>query len=298
MSLKKKQTAIFFSILISCTPLICNGTNSTTPTSTANIDIWPFAFQGNMTRTSLQQAIDYSYVNLAPHITSVNFLIHEGLYVNQVGILKPKQGTHYEFTSIANEQHIPVFDGFKRPLTWLKIISAHGPGSSVTLNKLKIINYSTAISIEGDRENLNSMNANNKITQMHFENIGQTSLSSPPSTAAIRLINSHNNEITFNHFNNIKNIHNCNLLHSIYLAHNSSNNLIQYNTFTDFCGSAIRIRDNSNRNTVTLNSFNHAKKSQLMDQWFCDKALRADCTKKHSELPSESNVFINNKVSP
>ena len=298
MSLNKKQIAIFFSILISCIPFICNGTNSPTPTSTADIHIWPFAFRGNMTRTSLQQAIDYSYLNLAPHITSVKFLIHEGLYINQVGILKPKQGIHYEFTSIPNEQHIPVFDGFKKPLTWLKIISSHGPGSSVTFNNLKVMNYSTAISIEGDRENLNGSNANNKITRMHFENIGQTSSTSPPSTAAIRLINSHNNEITFNFFNNIKNIHNCNLLHSIYLAHNSSDNLIQHNTFTKFCGSAIRIRDNSNRNTVTLNTFNNAKKAQLMDQWYCDKTLREDCTKIHSEISSESNVFTNNKISP
>lgn len=296
MFLRKHNLVSFFTKFILLAPVLCHASNYYESTDTANIHVWPYAFQGNMTRTSLQQAIEYSYLNLAPNITSVNFLIHEGTYIKQAAILNPKQGIKYNFTSIPNEQSLPTFDGFQKPLTWLKIISSHGSGSNVAISRLNITNYATAISIEGDRENIDNFNADNVITHMHFENIGQSSLSSPPSTAAIRLVNSHNNKITYNTFNNIKNIQNCNLLHSIYLAHNSSDNLIQHNTFSNFCGSAIRIRDNSNRNIATLNSFTEDKKVQLMDQWFCDKKLRNDCTKTHSESPSNANTFTENKV--
>jgi hypothetical protein len=264
----------------------------------AEINIWPYEFQGNLTHSSLQQAIDYSYSNLSPNVTSVKFLIHEGTYNKQAATLRPKHGIHYEFTSASGEEHLPSFDGHRQQLTWLKIISTNGFGTSVTISRLKITNYVTAISIEGDREDPNRFNAENKILNMQFENIGQTSQSFPPSTAVIRLVNSRANEILGNTFLNIKNVQDCNLLHSIYLAHHSSDNSIQHNSFTNLCGSPIRVRDDSNRNTAELNIFTNIQNEQLMDQWFCDKNLRQDCTKKQPEKNSRSNVFNMNKVLP
>ncbi|MCY1420486.1 hypothetical protein D3C76_810810 [compost metagenome] len=297
MRLGKLQLVNLLSVLILCIPIICRA-DFFEDGNTAKIHIWPHAIQGTPTLSSLQQAIDYSYISFSPNITTIKFLIHEGTYNEQAAILHPKHGVHYEFTSASRGEHLPSFDGHQQQLTWLRIISTNGFGSSVTINGLKIKNYVTAISIEGDREDQNKFNAENKISNMQFENIGQTSLNSPPSTAVIRLVNSHKNEILDNTFRNIKNIKDCNLLHSIYLAHHSSDNLIKHNTFTNFCGSAIRVRDNSNRNIARLNSFTDIQNEQLMDQWFCDKSLRQDCTKKQPEQYSHSNIFDMNEFSP
>ncbi|WP_413705343.1 hypothetical protein [Pseudomonas sp. Pseusp16] len=287
----------FISMLILSTPFICHAGVSENR-NVAEVDIWPYAFQGNLTHSSLQQAIDYSYTISSPNVTSIKFLIHEGTYNIQAATLRPKHGIHYEFTSASSGEHLPSFDGHRQQLTWLKIISTNGFGTSVTISGLKITNYVTAISIEGDREDPNKFNAENKILNMRFENIGQTSRSSPPSTAVIRLVNSRANEIRGNIFLNIKNVQDCNLLHSVYLAHHSSDNSIQHNSFTNLCGSPIRVRDDSNRNVARLNTFSDIQNEQLMDQWFCDKNLRQDCTKKQPEKNSNSNVFNMNKVLP
>ncbi|MFS2197287.1 hypothetical protein ACCD00_02000 [Pseudomonas sp. Pseusp3] len=297
MHLGKLQLIKFLSMLILSIPIICRA-DSLENQSTAEIHIWPHETQGSPTLSSLQQAIDYSYISFSPNITTIKFLIHEGTYNEQAAILHPKHGVHYEFTSASSGEYLPSFDGHQQQLTWLRIISTNGFGSSVTINGLKIKNYVTAISIEGDREDQSKFNAENKISNMQFENIGQTSLNSPPSTAVIRLVNSQKNEIIDNSFTNIKNIKDCNLLHSIYLAHHSSDNSIKHNSFTSFCGSAIRVRDNSNRNTAQLNSFTDIQNEQLMDQWFCDKNLRQDCTKKQQEQYSHSNIFDMNEFSP
>lgn len=297
MRLGKLLLANILSMLILSIPFICHAGVSE-DRNTAEIHIWPYPIQGSLTHSSLQQAIDYSYINFSPSITTIKFLIHEGTYNRQAATLYPKNGVHYEFTSASNGEHLPSFNGHRQQLTWLRIISTNGFGTSVTISRLKIKNYVTAISIEGDREDPNKFNAENKILNMRFENIGQTSPTSPPSTAVIRLVNSRANEILDNTFLNIKNVKDCSLLHTIYLAHHSSDNSIQHNSFTNFCGSAIRVRDNSNRNTVRLNSFTDIRNEQLMDQWFCDKSLRQDCTKKQPEQYSHSNIFEMNKFSP
>jgi hypothetical protein len=297
MHFEKRQLANILSLLILSFPFTSHA-GSFENRNTVEIHIWPYAHQGNLTHLSLQQAIDYSYTNSSPNTTTVKFLIHEGTYNGQAATLHPKNGVHYEFTSASSGEHLPNFDGHRQQLTWLRVISTNGFGTNVTISRLKIKNYVTAISIEGDREDQNKFNAENKILNMQFENIGQTSLDSPPSTAVIRLVNSRANEILDNTFLNIKNIKDCNLLHSIYLAHHSSDNSIEHNSFTSFCGSAIRVRDNSNRNTARHNTFTDIQNEQLMDQWFCDKSMRQDCTKTQPEQYSHSNIFNSNKFTP
>jgi hypothetical protein len=297
MHFGKFQSGKILSMLILSIPFICNA-EVTENRSNAELHVWPYSFQGNLTQTSLQQAIDYSYTYTPRNVTSIRFLIHKGTYNKQAATLHPKPGIHYEFTSAANGDHLPIFDGHQQPLTWLKIISTNGFDSGVSISRLNIKNYATAISIEGDREDTKKFNAENKIFNMRFENIGQTSLKSSPSTAAVRLVNSRANEIRDNQFINIQNIQQCGLLHSIYLAHHSSDNLIQHNSFINFCGSPIRTRDDSNRNTARFNSFTHIQSEQLMDQWFCDKDQRQDCTKQQPEQDSHSNVFNMNQVLP
>ena len=262
------------------------------------IHIAPDDIQGTPSYRTMQQAIDYSYEATSQSVSSVKFLIHEGTYNKQAAVLRPKQGVHYEFTSASDGDPLPNFDGGLEQLTWLKVLSAHGAGSSVYIYKLKIRNYITAISIEGDREDPTKYNAHNKIFKMQFDNIGQTSLGLPPSTAVVRLVNSRNNEIFDNEFTDIKNIESCGLLHSVYLAHHSSDNLIKGNNFTNLCGSPIRVRDDSNNNNALHNKFNNIRNDKLMDQWFCDKSLRTDCTKSNPELRSHSNALDTYRITP
>ncbi|MCK1793689.1 hypothetical protein [Pseudomonas violetae] len=266
--------------------------------NSSEIHVLPHETQEDLQYSSLQKAIDFSYNNLSPNVTSVKFVIHQGTYDGQSAVLRPKQGVHYEITSASGSDPLPSFDGHQQQLTWLKIVSTNGSGSTVSISKLRITNYVTAISIEGDRENLDKFNSGNKISDMRFENIGQNSPDASPSTAVIRLVNSRANEILNNVFLNIRNVKDCNLLHSIYLAHHSSDNSIKNNSFANFCGSPIRVRDDSNRNIAKLNSFVNIQNKRLMDQWFCDKNIREDCTKKQPEQDSHSNIFKMNEISP
>lgn len=262
------------------------------------IHISPTEIDRIQSYSSLQQAIDQSVELATTGTSSIKFLIHEGTYNQQAAVLRPKVGVHYEFTSASSPGKLPEFDGDMKQLTWLRILSTNGSESSVNINNLRIRNYITAISIEGDREDPDKYNAKNKISKMRFENIGQMSSGLPPSTAVIRLVNSRNNEISDNDFVNIKNIESCGLLHSVYLAHHSSDNSIQRNKFTNLCGSPIRVRDDSNNNRAEQNKFTNVQRDQLMDQWFCDKNLRNDCTKNRPELRSHSNLFDLKQAAP
>ncbi|WP_133160928.1 hypothetical protein [Pseudomonas laurylsulfativorans] len=253
---------------------------------------------GVTTFLSLQQAIDHSYELSSSNISTVKFLIHGGTYNKQAAILRPKQGVHYEFTSEPSNLRLPMFDGNGEQLTWLRVLSKDGYGSNVIIGNLHIRNYLTAISIEGNRENQREFNAHNKIYNMRFENIGQTSPDSPPSTAVIRFVNSRQNDVSGNEFINIKNVQSCGLLHAVYLAHHSSENLIKRNTFTNLCGSPIRIRDDSNYNKIQLNKFRNIQTIEAMDEWFCDKNIRHDCTKSEPELRSHLNTFNKNHIEP
>lgn len=262
------------------------------------IHISPIEIDGTVSYPSLQQAIDRSSELGTANTSFIKFLIHEGTYNQQAAILRPKVGVHYEFTSLSSSGQLPDFDGDSKQLTWLRVLSTNGSESSVNINNLKIRNYITAISIEGDREDPSRYNAKNTISKMRFENIGQMSAGLPPSTAVIRLVNSRNNDISDNDFVDIKNIENCGLLHSVYLAHHSSENTIQRNNFTNLCGSPIRVRDDSNNNNAEHNKFTNVQRDQLMDQWFCDKNLRNDCTKNRPELRSHSNLLDMKQAAP
>lgn len=50
----------------------------------------------------------------------------------------------------------------------------------------------------------------------------------------------------------------CANLHAIYLAHHASDNVIDDNDFENTCGSPIRIRDSSNNNIASNNTFRQA----------------------------------------
>jgi hypothetical protein len=286
---------LFF--ILSLAPLVSTA-NDLLSQDVIQIHISPHSIQGLRTYPSLQQAIDQADVLASSDASTIKFVIHTGTYSQQAAILRSKSGVNYEFTAASTNEKLPDFNGDFKQLTWLRVLSTNRNTSSVTINNLKIRNYVTAISIEGDREDPSSFNAGNKIYNMYFDSIGQMVPGSPPSTAVIRFVNSRDNEILDNDFINIKNVENCGLLHTIYLAHHSSNNLILRNKFTNLCGSPIRLRDDSNNNNAQQNIFSNIQRDQLMDQWFCDKTLRNDCTKSRPELRSHSNIMDMKKIAP
>jgi len=87
----------------------------------------------------------------------------------------------------------------------------------------------------------------------------------------------------------------CSLLHAIYLAHNSTDNIIDGNSFDSGCGDAIRFRDSSHRNIVKNNIFRDFWDKSAISDWYCDGKTRVDCTKYNGECPSLNNVVDTNQ---
>lgn len=201
-----------------------------------------------------------------------------------------------KLTITARNSDRPIFDGTGRAKTWLSLKSGQGRPTNLIVQGLEIRNYLTAISITGNRSSPNLWNGENVISDNVFVNIGQIAMPlEPPSTAAIRLVNSRNNVIVGNFFKGIRNNKNCGALHAIYMAHHSSGNLIEGNTFDDGCGATIKVRDDSNFNIIRSNNF-IGQEGAIFHDWYCNKETRMDCTKKTGECPSLGNKIVENTV--
>lgn len=186
----------------------------------------------------------------------------------------------------------PVFDGGGgKARVWLTVHNAAGRPSRLTVRGLEITNYVTAISLNGERTP-EAWNGSNIIQDNVFRNIGQVANpEGPPSQAVIRLVNSRDNRIIGNSFVHVRNFTGCSGLHAIYIAHYSSGNLIENNTFEDGCGAVIKTRDQSNNNIIRRNRFVNQDDSPYLDL-FCDKDSRDDCNR--AECPSWDNVLVGN----
>lgn len=198
-----------------------------------------------------------------------------------------------------NPSSFPVFDGSGGAMTWLTLKGSKGTDTGLIIQGLQIKNYFTAISLEGNRDDPRLNNSGTVIRRNIFRNIGSIASIdiNQDSTAAIRLVNSKNNLIESNYFQSIRNKKSCGLLHSIYVAHFSSGNQISNNTFNDVCGSAIKLRDQSNNNIIRSNKFSHLENVPAIEEWFCDMATHKECTKKLGECPSTGNLQQGNFIS-
>lgn len=191
----------------------------------------------------------------------------------------------------------PVFDGDGKGRTWFQLDGASGRNTRLTIEGIEVANYVTAISLNGNRDAPGNYNAENVIHLNMFRDIGQIAFpKGKPSTAAVRLVNSRNNRITENRFINIRNVTGCSALHSIYMAHYSTGNLIEKNTFDGGCGATVKTRDSSGSNVVKGNRFIDQSEPVFLDS-FCNKDARGDCTKATSECPSWGNEFADNSTS-
>jgi len=190
-----------------------------------------------------------------------------------------------------------VFDGNGHGGTWMILRPGSGHSANITIDGVDVRNYVTAISVTGDRDNSARWAGGLEIRNNKFSRIGDIARSgAKPSTAAIRLVNADHNVIAGNEFTHIRNNKSCTLLHAIYVAHGSTDNLVEGNVFSDSCGDAIRFRDGSDNNVVRNNSFIDAWARSPVSDWFCNKDRRGDCTKVSGECPSLNNLVEGNKV--
>lgn len=190
-----------------------------------------------------------------------------------------------------------VFDGGGFGGVWMKINAQKGQQLDLTIQRLEVRSYETAVDLRGSRVDPDAWVGGVKIMNNYFNSIGDiASPDAEPATAAIRLVNSDRNRISGNRFSNIRNREKCGRLHAIYLAHGSSDNVIENNTFEDSCGDAIRLRDGSNRNVVRKNRFVDAWAIAPVTEWYCNPSKRTDCTSVKGECPSNGTVIKDNDV--
>src|SRR5699024_6694890 len=168
------------------------------------------------------------------------------------------------FTRLPGETDRPIFDGCLSSTncpggTWFILSHSAGKKTGLVFNYLRIENYQTAISFNGNRNSEAKSNGGNRIFGCYFDRIGNVfNTALAPSTAAVRLVNSDDNEIINNHFVNIINTRSPVSLHAIYAAHMSDRNQILRNRFENNAGDAVRFRDYSNVNVITGNRFKKA----------------------------------------
>jgi hypothetical protein len=248
---------------------------------------------------TLQRAFQLALTHPRKKSEPMRVLVGTGTYKAQSIVLDGAQ-LGYELTLVGagkEAKEFPVFLGDGEQRTWMTVKSDRGHRTGLTIQALEIRNYATAISLEGNRDSADRSNGGTTIRRNVFSNIGSVALRDDDfSTAAIRLVNSTDNVVENNYFNSIrnKNIKQCGALHALYLAHFSSRNRITNNTFNDTCGSVVKFRDRSNDNIVEGNRFIKIENAPAIEEWYCDKESRKDCTKKLGECPSTGNVQRHN----
>jgi hypothetical protein len=191
----------------------------------------------------------------------------------------------------------PVFDGKGLDAPWFTVEADKGPLRKLRVTGLEVKGYATAITLNGSRD-IDARSVSDVVIRNNiFRSIGQTEMTQKsPSTAAVRLVNADKVEIINNRFARISNRRKCGLIHAVYVAHGSTNNVIEDNTFEDSCGDAIRFRDGSSGNKVVRNSFVDAWADAPISDWYCDASSRKDCTKKTPECPSFDNEIADNRI--
>lgn len=247
---------------------------------------------------SLQRALDVAIASPPTNVNAIKILVDEGGYLKQTAKTQGlPDGRKLEIRPLNANKPRPKFDGDGAGGTWLSVNSARGIPSRIGVYGLEIANFETALSLNGNRDDTTKGSGENVIRNNVFVNIGQIARNgAKPSTAAIRLVNSDRNMIFRNKFINIRNNERCALLHAVYVAHDSTDNVIEDNNFESSCGDAIRFRDASHRNIVKENTFVDAWDKAPVSDWYCDGENREDCTKSAGECPSLNNVLEANKL--
>ncbi len=242
---------------------------------------------------TLSRAQDLIRSSLSARHMDVEVRIRPGVYKGDTVVWTfTMPANKITFMPFYDDKNRPVFDGrgLGKDSTWFDLRHSAGESTNLHFRYLRVENYATAINFRGNRERANGHNGSNLIHGSYFRNIGAD------STAAVRLVNSRNNQIINNHFVDIRRKNKCGLLHALYIAHMSSGNQILRNRFKNNCGDPVRIRDYSNNNFISGNKFENVGVNAAYTEWFCDKDSRSDCTKKSPECPSWNNQVRDNQL--
>jgi hypothetical protein len=221
--------------------------------------------------------------------------IQPGIYYGQRVNWTYFTGRSITFTSLDFSKQRPVFDGLGNEV-WFNLDARSGIETRLRFRYLKIQNYNTAITFDGDRNSLAGWNGGNELYGMYFYRIGGLYSHKGRSTGAIIMENSRHNRVENSHFVNIENYgQDASHIHAIYLAHYSSSNAIERNRFAEVNGDPVRTRDASNNNRIMDNDFHRTGMNAFYSDWYCE-AWRPDCTKPVPECPSYGNEFRYNDL--
>ncbi len=228
----------------------------------------------------------------------VRIYIDSGLYKNQFVTWDYFNNSNIIFLGLV-KNHNPIFDGEGEKI-WFNLIKKNGTCSNVTIMNIDVINYKQGIVFNGDRDNpYGGWNGNNKLINLKIKNIGTLySIDTTYSSSAVCFINSRFNIIKNCYFTNIENDKKNKediLIHALYFAHYSSNNIVEKCNFSYISGDPIRVRDESNNNIINKNIFTKTGSHAFFSEWFCcSETTSKKCTKESGECSSFGNQFINN----
>lgn len=192
----------------------------------------------------------------------------------------------------------PVFDG-QGTGALLTLNASGGQATNLSFIYLQIQGYRTyGLLFRGDRNDFGGgWNGGNRVYGCLLTKIGNLANAGDAGYGGLDLVNSHGNDIRNNHFVNVENASSsAGLMHAVYLAHGSSDNEIRANRFVGISGDPIRVRDGSNHNQVTDNTFETAGSAAFISDWWCDKSANPNCTKPGGECPSWENAFRDNEM--
>ena len=245
----------------------------------------------------IQRALDKGIAQ-RPKGETLELRVLPGTYTGQRLTLKSSEADGGDIAIVRDEGiQRPVFDGNGLAATWLTVEADKRPFRKLRVTGLEIRRYATAISFNGSRDIDERSVSDVVIRNNIFRSIGQTEVTQKaPSTAAVRLVNADRVQIVNNRFAQISNRQKCGLIHALYVAHGSTDNLIEDNNFEDSCGDAVRFRDGSSGNKVVRNAFVDAWADAPISDWYCDASSRKDCTKKTPECPSFDNEIADNRI--
>lgn len=237
-----------------------------------------------------------------PPSCDVDVEVAPGVYRRETVVWQTTYAEHRITFRAADRNDRPIFDGCTAAGscpggTFFILRSSSGAPTNLHFWYLRVRNYQTAISFNGDRNATTGSNGHNRIFGCYFERIGNLFNDAvDPSTACVRLVNSDDNEIANNHFVDVVNTRSGALIHAIYAAHMSDRNTIASNRFVRSTGDPIRLRDYSNDNVITGNRLSRVGTHAGYTDWYCDHDARTDCTKPTPECPSWGNQFRDNTL--
>lgn len=232
--------------------------------------------------------------------------VGQGTYWEQSVEWTYTNGHSITFTPVDFSKDRPVFDGNGVVETWFKLEKSDGVNSNLRFRYLKVQNYATAVSFNGNRGSLSTWNGGNELYGMYFYRIGGIFSHTGYSTAAVRLKNSRNNSVVNSHFVDILNYpDDASAIHAVYIAHYSSGNELLRNRFLRINGDPIKVRDESNHNYIADNKFYSSGEKAFYQGWYCNADVKGwnlngenpgGCTKPSGECPSIGNEFRNNHL--